>query len=101
MGSSACGRFRWNNDILWIRLVPIGNILMDELMYIERLDFHASSFFGEGQYNDRSAQVIKVDGKWYVELQGGDYEDGKVIPAVSEQQSEDIAEDFCLGFRDH
>ena len=94
MGSSACGRFRWNNDILWIRLVPIGNILMG-------LVFNASSFFGEGRYNDRSAQVIKVDGKWYVELQGGDYEDGKVIPAVSEQQSEDIAEDFCLGFRDH
>lgn len=101
MGSSARGRFRWNNDILWIRLVPIGNILMDKLMYIERLDFHASSFFGEGRYNDRSAQVIKVDGKWYVELQGGDHEGRPVIPAVSEQQSEDIAEDFCLGFRDH
>tara|TARA_Y100000593_G_C4227664_1_gene295282 strand:- start:520 stop:723 length:204 start_codon:yes stop_codon:yes gene_type:complete len=61
-----------------------------------------SNFFGEGRYHDRSAQILKHEGKWYVELQGGNYSSGgKVIEIGSEQQGEDIAEDFCLGFRDN
>ena len=54
-----------------------------------------SSFFGEGPYEDRQARTFKHEGKWYIEL------NGKVLEVRSEQEGEDIAEDFCLGFRDN
>ena len=60
-----------------------------------------STFYGEGTYADRLARTFKLEGKWYIELNGGNLEDGKFFNIISEEEGENIAEDFCLGFRDN
>ncbi len=60
-----------------------------------------STFFGEGPYRDRQAEILKHKGKWYIILNGEDLVHSKAIEVRSEEEGENIAEDFCLGFRDN